>query len=92
MGFDTYASTVSANKSSPSPSSSSSSSISRTPSRSSKLSSVSEKGAGGEDGGRDDCESLRLGVGRGTGDELGMGGDLGRFAPLGVCDYDIEIQ
>jgi len=47
------------------------------------LSSVSEKGAGGEDGGRDDCESLRLGV-SGAGDELGRGGDLGRLAPLGV--------
>lgn len=46
---------------------------------------MSENGAGGEEGGNDDCELRRLGVGRGAGDEAGAGEpDLWRFEPRGV--------
>lgn len=47
------------------------------------LSSVSEKGAGGDDGGKEDCESRRAGVGRGMGDDP-RGGERARLLPLGV--------
>jgi hypothetical protein len=72
-------------KSSPNKSSPSSSSASLTASRSSRLSSVSEKGAGGEDGGREDSESRRLWVLFG-GDKVDTG-DVARLLllPRGVA-------
>lgn len=50
------------------------------------LSSVSENGAGGDEGGRDESESRRVGVGR-SGDEPAIGdADLWRLEPLGTLD------
>lgn len=43
---------------------------------------MSEKGAGGEDGGREDEDSLRGGDGRGAGELLGNGGERARLDPL----------
>lgn len=50
--------------------------MSLTASRSSMLSSVSEKGAGGEDGGRDDWELRRAGLDGSWGGEDGGNGDV----------------
>jgi len=45
---------------------------------------VSEKGAGGEDGGKEDSDPARLGVDRGSAVLVGIWGERARFAPLGV--------
>lgn len=58
--------------------------MSRTASRSSKLSSVSENGAGGDDGGKEEWESRRAGVGRAGDDPAGGETDLWRLEPLGA--------
>lgn len=48
---------------------------------------MSENGGGGDDGGKEDCESRRANVGRETGDDP-AGGDLGRLLRRGVwLDY-----
>lgn len=57
---------------------------------------MSEKGAGGEEGGRDDWESRRAGVGRdgvaaaGGDDPTARAGDLARLLRRGVCCWDME--
>ena len=59
--------------------------MSLTASLSSILSSVSEKGAGGEDGGRDKRESGGGGVMRRGEESMGGDPDLARFILFGVC-------
>lgn len=44
---------------------------------------MSEKGAGGEDGGKEESDA-RLGVDRGSAALVGIWGERARFAPLGV--------
>lgn len=48
------------------------------------LSSVSENGAGGDEGGKDESESRRAGVGRGGEEPTGGEKDLWRFEPRGA--------
>lgn len=56
-------------------------------SRSSRLSSVSENGAGGDEGGSEDSDARRVALGRGVAVETAPGrreGERWRLEPLGV--------